>query len=75
MMAFTPDERVQSWAKRLGLAQTRLRSMRKDPTGHHYAMLDGIDGSLAVSTSPVDLQQGLDLDMVVSTARACGGGR
>jgi hypothetical protein len=60
MTAFTPDERVESWAKRLGLAQTRLRSARKDPSGHHYAMLDGVDGSLAISTSPVDTQQGLD---------------
>lgn len=60
MTAFTHDEQVASWAKRLGLVQTRLRSARKDPAGHHYAMLDGVDGSLAISTSPVELQQGLD---------------
>ena len=60
MTAFTQDERVENWAKRLGLAQTRLRSVRKDPVGHHYAMLDGVEGSLAISTSPIDRQQGLD---------------
>lgn len=51
---------IDGWATRLGLAFTPLQETAKDPDTHHFALLDGVDGSLAVSTREVPPPVGLD---------------
>lgn len=57
--------RVEGWARRLGLARTPLRSVTEDPEGNHHALLDGVDGSFALSF--VELPAATSLDWTWSS--------
>lgn len=57
--------RIERWSKRLGLASTPLHRRPTSVRGRstefdHVAMLDGVDGSLAVSSVPIERNIGLD---------------
>ena len=53
------DELARRWSARLGLASTPLFSAAIMPV-EHYAMLDGVAGSFAISAGPEAPSQGLD---------------
>lgn len=53
-------EMVENWAAQLGLAPASLLDAGRDPSAQHIALLDGVEGSLAVSTEVVDASVGLD---------------
>lgn len=53
------DELARRWSTRLGLASTPLFSP-ESATAEHYALLDGVVGSFAISASAADPSRGVD---------------
>jgi hypothetical protein len=51
---------IADWARRLGFATTPLLDPARDPAGRHFALLDGVEGSLALSTAEVERDKALD---------------
>jgi adenine-specific DNA-methyltransferase len=53
------DELARRWSTRLGLASTPLFSP-ESATAEHYALLDGVTGSFAISASAMEPSRGVD---------------
>jgi hypothetical protein len=51
---------AEDWSHRLGLAHSPLLQKERDPTHHHHALFDGVEGSFALSTAAVDREIALD---------------
>ena len=51
---------LQSWPTRLGLAATELLPSTREGHQRHFAFLDGVEGSFALSTEAIDTGTALD---------------
>lgn len=60
MAVLQGQELALDWAHRLGLATTPLLDVMRDPGHNHFALLDGVEGSFAVSTAEIDRERALD---------------
>lgn len=54
------QELVENWSRRLGLAHTPLLDEGRDPDRMHHALLDGVEGSFALSAGDVNRDEALD---------------
>src|SRR5229473_8614223 len=53
-------EIAEALSRRLGLARSPLLGAARDADNQHHALLDGVDGSFALSFGPFDVQEALD---------------
>lgn len=53
-------EIAENLSSQLGLAHGLLLGRERDPGQRHHALLDGVDGSFAMSSGPIDVKRVLD---------------
>lgn len=56
----TTLDTAENWSSRLGLARSPLLGQAHDAHHHHHALLDGVDGSFALSGGAFDPSTALD---------------